>query len=69
VHNPLLNLQANRLIKAEQQHRAKARDFSEASRTGPVLDNRTFMDSRGLQPQQIDRLPFVSRLHGGATIL
>lgn len=40
---PLLHLQASSLIKAEQQHRAKTPDTSEALRTGPVLDNQALM--------------------------
>lgn len=40
---PLLHLQASALIKAEQAHREKSPDSSEALRTGAVIDNQLLM--------------------------
>lgn len=56
---PLLHLQASGLIKAEQAHRERNPDSSEALRTGAVIDNQSLMIAAYRREAAATDLPIV----------
>lgn len=56
---PLLHLQASALIKAEQAHRKKSPDSSEALRIGAVMDNQSLMIAAYRREAAATDLPIV----------
>ncbi|BBF70622.1 ATP-binding protein [Sphingomonas bisphenolicum] len=56
---PLLHLQASALIKAEQAHRERSPDSSEALRTGAVIDNQLLMIAAYRREAAATDLPIV----------